>query len=312
MNGRPLAVVTGAFSYTGAAVARSLSARGWALRTLTNRSIPLQRLDFDVEAHPLQFEDAGRLVAALEGARALVNTYWIRYPHAGLSFDVAVANSGRLFEAARAAGVERVVHVSVSNAAPDSTLDYYRGKAAVEALVRGCGLSHAIVRPTLVVDEADILVNNIAWFLRRFPIFAMPGDGRYRVQPVTLEDTGEIVAEAVCAEGGGGVVLDAAGPEVLTFEELVRAVGRAVGCRAGIVHLPPELSLGLIRAVGWVVGETILARQELEGLMQELLVSAEPPRGRTGFSDWLARHGEGLGRRYQSELRRHFAIRSRA
>jgi NADH dehydrogenase len=299
-----MAVVTGAFSYTGAAVARSLAARGWAVRTLTNRAAPIQRLDFEVEAHPLQFADAAVLAAALAGARVLVNTYWIRYPHGGLGFEEAVANSARLIDAARAAGVERVVHVSVSNPSPDSPLAYYRGKARVEALVRASGLPHAIVRPTLVVDERDILVNNIAWFLRRFPFFAMPGSGEYRVQPVTLEDTGEIVAEAACASGD--LVLDAAGPEALTFEELVRRVARAVGCRPGIVHLPPGLTLALVRAVGFAVGETILAPEELSGLMQELLVSAEPPRGRCAFSDWLASHGAGLGRRYQSELRRHF------
>lgn len=299
---QPIAVVTGARSYTGSAVARSLLARGYALRTLTNRREAIHDPGA-LEVHPLQFTDEAALGHALRGADVFVNTYWVRYPQAGHGFDEAVRRSGWLFGAARAAGVRRLVHVSVSNPSLDSRLDYYRGKAQVEELVRQSGLSHAIVRPTLVVGGQDILVNNIAWFLRRFPLFAMPGRGAYRVQPVTLDDVGELCADA-CA-GSADETFDAAGPEVMTFEELVRDVAAAVGRRARIVRFPAWFSLALIRVVGWFMGEVILARQELDGLAQELLVSHHPPRGGASVRAWLREHGAELGVRYSSELARH-------
>ncbi len=297
------AVVTGAFSYTGSAVARSLLARGFTVKTLTNRTVPVSDPGAPIEAHPLQFEDPAALVEAMRGASIFVNTYWVRYPYVGVGFNRAVENIGVLLRAARDAGVERIVHVSVSNPSLDSPLGYYRGKAEAEALVRSLGLSYAIVRPTLVVGPHDILVNNIAWFLRRFPVFGMPGSGRYRLQPVTLEDAGEIIADAAVSRNN--LTIDAAGPEIVTFEELVKAIGGAIGRRARIVHLPPTLSLLALAAAGRLVGEVILSREELDGLITELLVSHEPPRGAHSVLTWLREHGSEAGKAYSSEFERH-------
>lgn len=298
------AVVTGAMSYIGSAAAESLRARGWEIRTLTNRHIPLRPGQPKVPAQPLQFRDRNLLAEALRGADLLVNTYWVRYPYHGVDFEKAVANSRILFESARTAGVARIVHVSVSNPSADSPLAYYAGKARVEEILKETGISHGIVRPTLVVGVEDILLNNIAWVLRHFPFFGLPGSGSYRVQPVTLEDTGEIIADA--AEAIGNLTIDAAGPEVLTFEELVRKVGRAIGRPARILHMPPGLALAVLKVVGWFVRDVILTRQEYEGLAAEMLVSREPPRGRTGLEEWLLKNGSALGSRYASEWDRHF------
>ena len=298
----PTAVVTGAFSYTGSAVAQSLLARGFAVRTLTNRRATINDPGARLEAFPLQFEDPARLVEVMRGAQVLVNTYWVRYPYVGVGFDRAVENTSVLLRAAREAGVARVTHVSVSNPSLDSPLAYYRSKAEVEALVRQLGVSYAIVRPTLIVGSNSILVNNIAWFLRRFPLFAMPGSGSYHVQPVTLNDTGEIIAEAAVASED--MTIDAAGPEVLTFGEFVKEIARAVGRKARIVQVPPSLSLALLRVVGRLVGDVILSREELDGLMAELLVSHEPPRGVHSVAAWLREHGHELGLAYSSELAR--------
>lgn len=302
------AMVTGAFSYTGSAVTKSLLARGIAVRTLTNRRVPIHQPGTRIDAFPLQFDDPGRLVEAMRGAQLLVNTYWVRYPYVGVGFDRAVENTRTLLTAAREAGIRRIVQVSVSNPSLESPLGYYRGKARVEALLLSLGVSHAIVRPTLVVGPADILVNNIAWSLRRFPFFAMPDSGRYRLQPVTLDDVGEIVTDA--ALNTQDVTVDAAGPEVMTFEQLVNAIGVAIGRTRQIVHLPPRLSLLLLRMVGWSVGEVILSKEELDGLRTELLVSHEPPRGKESVLGWLNENGARLGLTYASELGRHVQHRA--
>jgi len=262
-----------------------------------------------IEAFPLQFHDSGRLIAALRNAEVFVNTYWVRYPYIGVTFESAVENSGVLFRAARDAGVRRIVQVSVSNPSLDSPLAYYRGKAQVEALLREMGVSYAIVRPTLVVGPGDILVNNVAWFLRRFPFFAMPGSGAYRVQPVTLEDTGEIIAEAALATGY--LTGDAAGPETYSFEALVRRIAAAMGREARILHVPPRVALAGISLLGRFLGDVILSRQELDGLMDELLVSWEAPRGAQSVGDWLQAYGDRLGRSYASERARHGGLPSR-
>ena len=295
-----LAVVTGAFSYTGGFVARRLLDDGVRVRTLTRRDDPTSPLHGKVETAPLQFADRAALVASLRGARSLYNTYWVRFERGGTTFDRAVRNSALLFAAAAEAGVERIVHVSVTNPSEDSPLPYFRGKAQVERALAAAGPSYAIVRPTLVFGPRDILVNNIAWILRHFPVFVMPGDGSGRVQPVSAEDVAEL---AVTTAAG---TVDAAGPEEYSFAELVRAVGAAIGCRRPLLHAPPRLALALGALAGAARRDVVLTRDELDGLQASLLVSPEPPRGRESFRCWLERNGASLGRAYVSELARNF------
>ena len=234
----------------------------------------------------------------------LYNTYWIRFERGESTFARAVENTRVLFRAAAEAGVERVVHVSVTNAASDSPFPYFRGKAEVERDLAASGLPYAIVRPTLVFGSEDILVNNIAWILRRFPVFLVPGDGTYRVQPVSVADTAEICVAAAASVRGQAV--DAAGPDTYAFEELVRLVAEAVGSRARLVRSSPRVALGLSGLAGRLRRDVVLTRDELGGLMASLLVSGEPPRGRERFDEWLRGKGDRLGRRYVSELARNF------
>lgn len=297
-------VVTGAFSYTGRFIARKLLDDGQRVRTLTNHPQRPGAQEIDVDVAPLKFSDRAALVESLRGADVFYNSYWVRFPHGGVGFGDAVANTRILMSAAAEAGVRKVVHISVSNPSLDSHLDYYAGKARTEEIVRESGLPWAIVRPTLIFGPGDILINNIAWLLRNMPVFVIPEMGRYRVQPVAGEDVAQIATWA--AAQSENVVVDAAGPEIITYAEMVQDVAIAVRRRRRIVHLPSRLTLALGDIVGLFVRDVVLTRQELEGLMQELLVSQEPPRGARRLDDWLLRSTDSLGRSYASELSRHF------
>ncbi|HEY8796433.1 MAG TPA: NAD(P)H-binding protein [Candidatus Dormibacteraeota bacterium] len=297
-------VVTGAFSYTGRFIARKLLDDGRRVRTLTNHPQRPGAQELDVDVAPLKFTDRAALVESLRGADVFYNTYWVRFPHAGISFGDAVANTRILLSAAAEAGVRKVVHISVSNPSIESHLDYYAGKARTEELVRESGLQWAIVRPTLIFGRGDILINNIAWLMRNMPFFVIPEMGRYRVQPVAGEDVAEIATWA--AGQAENVVVDAAGPEIMTYAELVNSIAIAVHRRPRILNLPSTLTLAAGDVVGLFVRDIVLTRQELEGLMEELLVSKEEPRGARRVDDWLLQSANVLGRSYASELSRHF------
>jgi NADH dehydrogenase len=297
-------VVTGAFSFTGRAIAEELLERGRTVRTLTRGDGRGDPLAARIERAELQFRDEDALRRALDGVDTLYNTYWVRFAHGATTFDRTVENTHVLLRAAKDAGARRVVHVSVTNPSLASALPYFRGKAEVERDVEASGLSYAIVRPTLVFGPRDILVHNIAWGLRRSPVFPIAGDGTYRVQPVSVEDTATICVDA--GSGAEDVVLDAAGPETITYEELVRLVAAAVGSKARIVHWPSRLVLALARVTGVVRRDVLLTAEELAGLRASLLVSDQPPLGRASFSSWVAANGEALGRGYVSELARNF------
>ena len=297
-------VVTGAFSYTGRFIARRLLDEGRRIRTLTNHPQRSGAQEIEVDVAPLKFGDRAALVESLRGADVFYNTYWVRFQHGGIGFGDAVANTRILMSAAAEAGVRKVVHISVSNPSLDSRLDYYAGKARTEEIVRDSGLEWAVIRPTLIFGPGDILINNIAWLLRRMPIFVMPERGLYRVQPVAGEDVAEIATWA--AAQPSNLTVDAAGPEIITYADLVRSVAIALRRRPRIVHLPAGLTLIASDIVGLGVRDVLLTRQELDGLMQELLVSHEPPRGTLRVDDWLMGSAGSLGKKYASELNRHF------
>jgi uncharacterized protein YbjT (DUF2867 family) len=297
-------VVTGAFSFTGRFIARRLLEQEKQVKTLTNHPRRAGAEDIKAEVAPLQFTDREALVDSLRGADVLYNTYWVRFHHGRVRFGDAVANTRILLGAARDAGVRKVVHISVSNPAEDSPLDYYAGKARAERAVRESGLAWAIVRPTLVFGQGDILINNIAWLLRRLPLFGIPGRGDYRLQPVAGEDVAEIATWA--AEQVGPVIVDAAGPDVIYYSEMVESIAIAVGRHPRFVYVSPRNALRAAKIIGRMVNDVMLNEPELEGLMQELLVSRERPRGTQSLDNWLLANADRVGQAYASELDRHW------
>jgi uncharacterized protein YbjT (DUF2867 family) len=296
--------VTGAYGYTGRYIAKKLLAAGRNVKTLTNHPDRPNPFGAEIAHAPLDFDNARGLSHAMVGAKVLYNTYWVRFEHGGTTFTQAVDNTRKLIQAAESAGVQRIVHVSIANPSLDSPLPYYRGKAEVEDLIRGSNLSYAILRPTVIFGLEDILINNIAWMVRRFPFFAVPGRGDYGLQPIFVEDMADLAVAAGKADEN--LAFDAVGPEIFTFDELVRLLALRIGRRARLIHVPPELSLLMTRILGLCVRDVILMREEIQGLMANLLVSKGAPTGASRFSEWFEKNGSQLGSQYSSELERHF------
>jgi len=296
--------VTGAFSYSGAVIARDLLARGHQVRTLTGHPgrAPADTL---IDIQPLDFSDERELVASLTGVHTLYNTYWVRFPHGSLTHDVAVANSRVLFAAAAAARVQRIVHVSITHASADSHDPYFRGKAAVEQALADSGVpSYAIARPAILFGGDGVLLNNIAWLLRRLPVFAIGGRGDYRLRPIHVDDLA-----ALCVELGARTdnpTVDAVGPESVTFRQLVDTIRAAVGSRSVIVPVPGALIPVLAGALDVMLRDTLLTAHEYASMAAGLADSAEPATGTTVLTEWIAQHGDELGRRYANELVRHY------
>jgi uncharacterized protein YbjT (DUF2867 family) len=295
--------VTGAFSYSGKYITRRLLAQGHEVITLTGHPHRKDPFAGQVKAYPLDFNEGG-LTRSLSGVDTLYNTYWIRFDYRQNTQTGAVANTRTLVRAARAAGVRRIIHISITNPSTESSLPYFHGKALNEQAVKESGLSYAILRPTVLFGVEDILINNIAWLLRRFPFFAQIGSGTYRLQPVYVDDLARLAVEAGAREEN--LVWDAVGPEIFTFDELVRLVAARLGRPARLIHVNPGLALAASQVVGLLMRDVVLTGDEVTGLMAGLLVSSEPPRGQFRLSDWLEDHKDTVGMRYASEIARHY------
>ncbi|MGH3498770.1 MAG: NAD(P)H-binding protein [Nocardioidaceae bacterium] len=298
-----LDVVTGAFSYSGAAIAQELQAAGRQVRTLTGHPDHAPA-GTTIDARPLNFGDSGELTASMRGAHTLYNTYWVRFAHGQIDHDAAVANSQTLFRAATSAGVQRIVHVSITHPSPDSPYPYFRGKARVEQILAETGVPHAIVRPAILFGGDGVLINNIAWLLRRLPIFAVGGQGSYRIRGIHVEDLARL-----CVGLGtrtDTVTVDAVGPQSLTFSDLVDAVRTAVGSHTIVVPVPGPVLTGLSRGLSLILRDTLLTRDEYGAMADGLADSDAPSTGSTALTDWITDHQDELGRHYANELDRHF------
>ena len=299
-----LNVVTGAFSFTGKYIAQRLLAMGETVRTITNRPENENPFANRVSASPFTFDNPSQLRKTLEGATTLYNTYWIRFSQGQVTFDKAVENTRILIKAAEGAGVRRIVHISITNPSEESPFPYFRGKALVERAITQSKLSYAIIRPTVVFGPEGILINNIAWLLRRFPIFAIPGSGDYQIQPVFVEDVAEIAVNS--GHQDDNVILDAVGPETFTFNELMTMIASQVNSRARIVHIKPKLAYLLAKLIGYAVRDVLITKDEVNGLMSNLLVSKSSPASWTHLSEWLEKNAGIIGTRYISGLERHY------
>lgn len=302
MSGVPSHVVTGAFGYSGRYIAERLLKAGIRVRTLTNSVDRPSPLHGRVEVHPFHFDEPSKLVESLRGASVLYNTYWVRFNAPDFRHSLAVDNTLALFRAAKDAGVSRVVHVSISNPSEDSPLEYFHGKAVLERALRESSLSYAILRPTVLFGEEDVLINNIAWLLRHFPVFGVFGSGDYRLQPIYVDD----FAALAVAQGRerANAVIDAVGPETFTYRGLVQAIATAIGKPRPILSVPPAIGFGAGWVLGKILGDVVITKPEIEGLMANLLYVSSPPAGSTKLSDWARAHAASLGLRYHSELAR--------
>ena len=299
-----LDVVTGAFSYSGRAIARRLREQGRELRTLTGH--PARGAgEQHIEVRPLTFSDLPALVRSLEGATTLYNTYWVRFAHGPVSHTQAVENSRTLFHAALQAGVRRIVHVSITNPAIESPYPYFRGKALVERALAETGVPYTILRPAILFGDGGVLVNNIAWLLRRLPLFAVGGHGDYRIRPVHVDDLARLCVEAATQEHNS--IADAVGPDRLSFRDLLGEVRAAVGSRARIVRVPGAL----IPPISWLLNralhDVLLTADEYHSMADGLADTDGPATAPTAITEWLARNGAVLGVTYANELARHFA-----
>ncbi len=294
--------VTGALGYSGRYIAQRLLDKGHDVLSLTNSSRRDSILSGKIEAKPFNFNESDKLTDALRGVSVLYNTYWVRFNHEMFTHSEAVKNTLTLFESARNAGVERIVHISITNPSAESNLEYFRDKAVLEEALIETGISYAILRPAVIFGTEDILINNIAWFVRNFPVFGVFGDGEYKIQPIYVDDLAKLAIEQ--GESREDVIVNAIGPQTFTYKELVEEICRALGINRKIMSISPWLGYLVAKIIGRIVGDVVITEPEIKGLMANCLYVDSAPAGSTALSAWLKENAETIGKHYHSELAR--------
>lgn len=271
------------------------------IRTLTNSAGRPNPFRDWVEVHPFHFDDGQARPGPGGGQRPLQHLLGAVQPQPVPFRQGRGEQQNPLFLRGRGgSGTDRPYqhHQQLAR----FPLEYFRGKARLKEELRSADISHAILRPDLLFGKEDILINNIAWVLRHFPVFAVFGDGSYRLQPIFVDDLARLAVE----QGGKteNTAIKAIGPGTYTFRGLVQEIGREIGKRRPVFHVPPRLGYWLGSLLGRMKGDVLLTREKMRGVMAELLYVDAPPAGQTRLSDWMRRKREWLGKEYRRELKR--------
>lgn len=299
---REIHTVTGAFGYSGKYIAKRLIDNGYQVSTLTNSIGRTNPFGDNIRVFPFNFDNPEKLIDSLRRASVLYNTYWVRFNYSDFTHSLAVNNTLRLFDAAKKAGVKRIIHVSITNPSENSHLEYFKGKAILERALIDSGIPYTILRPAVLFGKEDILINNIAWFLRKFPVFGVFGDGNYRLQPIYVDDLAKLAIDY--GQKTRDYIIDAIGPETFTYRCLVEEIGNAIGKQKPIISIPPKIGYFIGSIVGKITGDVVITKEEIEGLMSDLLCTDSSPTGWTKLSIWLRENSSSVGIKYAGELAR--------
>ena len=294
--------VTGAFGYSGKYITKRLLDAGHKVSTLTNSVGRTNPFGDKIRIIPFNFDNHEKLIDSLSGTSVLYNTYWVRFNHSDFTHSLAVNNTLKLFDAAKKAGVERIIHVSITNPSEDSPLEYFKGKAILERALIESGISYTILRPAVLFGKEDILINNIAWFLRKLPVFGVFGHGNYSIQPIYVDDLAKLAIDH--GQKTENSIIDATGPETFTYKGLVEEIGKSIGKQKPIISISPKIGYFVGSIVGKITGDVVITKEEIEGLMSDLLCTNSNPAGWTKLSAWLRENSSSVGKRYANELSR--------
>jgi uncharacterized protein YbjT (DUF2867 family) len=242
--------VTGGTGFVGKHVIRALLRQGLHVRALVRRGSERDLQGFEsIERVPGDVLAPGTLTASVEGCAAVIHLVGIirERRSRGVTFEALHTDATRnMLALARAAGVRRFVHMSALGTRPGADARYHRTKWAAEEAVRASGLDWTIFRPSIIFGRGDELVTMLARMIRRLPVVPVLGTGRYRLQPIAVEQVGEAFARAVRSERSVGQVYTAAGPADYPFLEILDRIARALGRpRVRTAHVP----LGPVRAM---------------------------------------------------------------
>ena len=294
--------VTGAFGYSGKYITQKLFEKGYKVKTLTNSPHKKNPFENKIEVVPLSFENRDLLKENLSDINVLINTYWVRFNHRNFNHNQAVDNTKILFDAAKEAGVKKIIHISITNPDEHSDLEYFKGKGILENYLKEIMPAYAIIRPAVLFGKEDILINNIAWMIRHFPITGIFDKGDYKLQPIHVEDFADIIIQQI--ENPDNMTINAIGPETFTYKELVSSIMKNIGIRKRIINTSPQLAYYVGKFVSFLKKDVTITKEEIKGLMQNLLYVNEEPKGKIKLTDWVKENKNTLGKKYANELLR--------
>ena len=241
-------LVSGGTGFVGAAIVRELLRRGEKVAILGRDAAKVrERFGDDVDARVGDVRDPATLAPAMQGVDVVVNA--VQFPNfpienrrKGWTFeDVDLKGTRYQVDAAKDAGVRRVVYISGVGASKDAGKHWFRYKWEAEKYLQDSGLEWVVIRPTWVYGPDDVALNRFLGFAKRLPFIPMFGDGKQSMQPVFIDDVGRVGADAALKPEAAGNVFELGGPDVMSMDDVLRTALEVQGKKKGLLHQPALL-----------------------------------------------------------------------
>lgn len=274
----PVITIFGGSGFIGRHVVRRLAKQGWIIRVAVRdpeRAKFLRPLGDVGQITPLAvpLQDPATVAAAVAGADAVINSVGVLYERGNQTFGkVHVDGAQAIAEAAAAAGVKTLVHVSAIGANTEAEADYARSKGFGERAVRHARPDAVICRPSLVIGPEDDFFNRFAVYARLFRWLPLIGGGHTRFQPVYVGDVAEAIVRALGDPAARGQTYELGGPTVYSFQELMELLLAETDRRCLLVPLPfwlAEIQAGFLE---WLPTPP-LTRDQVRLLLRDNVVS---------------------------------------
>lgn len=298
--------ITGALGFTGKYITKQLIEKGHIVQTLTNSPERPNPFGDKLRIFPLDFNNEEGLVNSLKGTNILYVTYWVRFAYKSKDLvffhSQGEENTKKLFDAAKKAGVGKIVYISISNPDENSPYEYFYRKARIEKYLINSGVPYAILRPCILFGNEDILFNNIAWAIRKFPLFPVFKEKECKIQPIFVEDLAALAIES--AQKKENILMDACGPEIFHYRDLAKTIRKILNKKCLIFTLPRSWIYSAGKIISMITSDQILTRDEINALCDGLLYSRNPPLAPKRFTKWLNENRKTFGTRYANETKR--------
>lgn len=238
--------VTGGTGFVGRAVVEKLLAQGHAVRLLVHKNTDDEQPN--VVQIPGDVSRKETFADAIRGCSVVIHLVGIirEFPDRGITFrKLHVEATRNVLEAARATGVTRFIHMSALGTRPNASSEYHRTKFEAEELVRNSGCAWTIFRPSLIFGKDDAFVNMFADYIRRFHVVPVIGDGKYRLQPIAVEDVARCFVDALGMKEAEGKTFEICGEDRLTYLQVLEEIGSALNSKFVTLKSPT----GLMKAI---------------------------------------------------------------
>ena len=277
-------LVTGTAGFVGRHVVKALREAGHPVRALVHTGREEVVKPYEVELCYGDVQDPASLLRAVEGVQGVVHLVATIQEKGRATFEgVNHIGTANVVTAAREASVHRFVHLSAIGAQDQPSYPYLYSKwQGEEAVVQG-GIPYTILRPSFQFGEGDQFFNMLAAVAKALPLVPIPGSGRTRFQPISVEDVARCVEQALVSEGTVNQTVEIGGPDHLTYNELMGLVMTTIGVRRPKVHVPLPMMRLLARILGLLLPHPPLTGHQLDMLEVESTTQLDAVERHFGF-----------------------------